>query len=389
MIEVITIRTGRQGFVHRWELEDGTRRQRRAKSKKAREREEERKRIEAELNRAAQVVFRWSDFTEMVENVYLPELSRSSRPSVRTAVSKLESVLLDIYGDQDWPLGLITLQVMDKFQQKNKRDGLAESSIRSTNKTIWAALRLGMRRGLVPKLEKQRELSTKKRKFKATAKGRPLKPGEVKTLRDALPSHIRPIHQHQTDRYLRSFDAAHLIGMRLTETQHLAWERRSESHYIKGLDSDSPRIVFTEIQKNGRHQEAPLTREAIKWLRSLDQDGPWVCRLDATHKIEWNAEKLSRATADAGRACGIVSKVDEDGLPLNHATFHDLRRTFAAGLMQWLPINEVIALTRHSDPKVLLDFYVAADVDELSQKLLNPRHQNTLDPNPQNTLGGI
>lgn len=103
-----------------------------------------------------------------------------------------------------------------------------------------------------------------------------------------------------------------------------------------------------------------------------------MCRLDEERSLQWNAEKLSKATADAGRACGLVSKVDEDGLPINHATFHDLRRTFAAGLMQWLPINEVIALTRHSDPKVLLDFYVAAAVDELSQKLLNPSQQNTL-----------
>ena len=364
MISVDLLNTNRDGWVLRYTTKEGDRKQKKCKQKNSRGRERERQDLEDKLNSSTRGIL-WMDYLDIAEADYIPEMSPESVPKLRSAIRRLDEVL-----PKDFNMLDLDLAVMARFDTALKKRGVADATIKSMQGTIWALLRWGMDRDLIPRLVRPRKSRTKKAKSSITAKGRPLSQPETAAMREKVKSCVP--HLHEATRYLRTFDAALLIGCRLAETQLLTWEKISKPcHYITGLDTDTPRIVFTEIQKNAKRQTVPLTNEAAEWLRSLEKDGPYVCRVKDNYGVYCDKRTPMRIIAEAGRRAGIVTKKDDDGNAIQHASLHDLRRTFAANLMDKLPINDVICLTRHSDPTTLLDFYVTSDVDELQDKLKN------------------
>ena len=64
-----------------------------------------------------------------------------------------------------------------------------------------------------------------------------------------------------------------------------------------------------------------------------------------------------------------MTKQAESGEALHCASMHELLSSFAARAMEVLPISDVVAMTRYSDSKVLFDFDVPSDIDDLSEEL--------------------
>lgn len=379
-IKVRICDTARNGIVFKWTDRSGKPRQRSHVGKSTKNAVAEAKvELEDELNRTG-AGSNWARFRLRYERMHLLNLERRSQGKPRTMMDRFETVLRDNGVDS---CSEITEEHVFEVEENMLCMGIQPSTVQSNMQTLWAVLNWGADRKLLPRLHRPRRRTTKKERQQRKSKGRSLTLEEIDRMIAAVKANpiVNPdckvkykTHVRQKrecpERIVRAIQAMRFLGLRLEDCQYFHWEPRDDCHYPVNLHGKTPMLHLAVTQKSGEEQEIPLTPDAVAWLRSLENDGSWICRMSGAKGEHDTTSRLSVVIANAGKAANIkVKDTGGRGGKPKFASAHDLRRTFATHWLEKLTIREVQVLTRHADLQTLLTYYTDAKPEALAKKL--------------------
>jgi len=190
----------------------------------------------------------------------------------------------------------------------------------------------------------------------AHPRGRALSGEEIDRMLDAAEK-VRP---KDHERWKRLILGEVFSGLRISELLALSWDPGERLRCEKGKRHWL--IVLDRKQKNKRKQLVPAFAEF--WDLVLPRgEGP-VFPIPG-RKGQMTIKRAIRTVSDIGKRARIVSD-PETG---QHATSHDLRRTFATRLTGRLPLADAAKVTRHADPRTLFTYYHTAEAEALADRM--------------------
>ena len=341
-----------------------------------------RRELEETLNRPGSAR-RWSDFEKRVHGSFLRGMTISGQGKPKTMLRRFREALAE-FGDPDPECSELSEDMVLLVEERMESEGLAKMTIRTNMGALWAVLNWGAENKLIPRLHRPRKRVRKADRIaKSVSKGRALTVEEIERMVDALRKNpvIRPNAKLPGMRRvlnpsecpepaIRAIHVARLMGMRLEDAHWFCWEPRDGCHYPVSLGGRSPMISYCEGQKSGRQELIPITPMAAEYLRSIEQEYGWVCRMTGKQGEHKTSGRLGRVVANAGRAAKIMVKADggKFGTP-KYASAHDLRRTFGLFLLDHVNLRDAQTMMRHASVDTLLRFYSDSSEDLLAMRL--------------------
>lgn len=369
-IKVRIVHTKRDGYILKWCYRNGTPGQTQCLGSTQRAREASRKRKERELNDQTRSTT-WAGFYDDYKSLHLGDLSKSHLDKSNMMERRLVSAAKRL-GIAELMCSDVCPKLMMKVEAEMLRSDVERSTINSNLGTLWAIVTWGQDRGMVPDFRRPRKRRGKSAKQQSRrSKGRALTGEEFDRLILAIPKACKTAEDPVG--FIAATHAAKFLGMRKSECWLFSWEPMEGTHYPVRLGRSNPAIVFSSEQKSGEESEVPITPEADAWLRALPRtETPWVCRTKGSKGWHNTPDRLGRVVADAGRLAGIVVKriAKKNGeIKTKNASLHDMRRTYAKQMMQFLDVADTTKMTRHADASVLLDFYGDSPTPELFKRV--------------------
>lgn len=337
--------------------------------------------LEEQLNRPGGTR-RWSDFENRVEKSFLPGMTDRGQGKPKTMMKRFRAVLAE-WGEPDIDCADITEEIVLAVKDRMESEGLAKMTVRSNMAALWSILNWGAENNLLPRLHRPRERVRKgDRIAKSNSKGRALTLEEIERMVQAIidnpvirpnaPTSLRTVRRtdESAEPAIRAVHVARLTGMRLEDCHNFRWDPEPGFHYPHNLGGRSPMLAFSSEQKSGSEERIPLTPFAVEYLRSIECETGFVCRMFGARGEHDTAGRLGRVIANAGRAAGIVVKPTggKMGSP-KWASAHDLRRTFGAWLLDHVNIRDAQTMMRHASFETLMRYYSDSTEDALAVKL--------------------
>jgi integrase len=129
------------------------------------------------------------------------------------------------------------------------------------------------------------------------------------------------------------------------------------------MASKYPRMIFDAEQKNGKEQQVPLTKDAVRFFRRLGRTEGYSLKFPGELKERLSVGTVGRMVGDIGEASGIRTGTNK------FASAHDLRRSF--GTRHALRVHPVILkiLMRHDDLSTTLKYYIDLDCEAVAAEL--------------------
>ncbi len=380
---VVTIaETARDGVQFKWVDRAGVARQQTYKGRNTRNKiNAARDDLEAKLNKPG-ATRRWSDFEKRVKQSFFSGMTPKGQGKPKTMLRRFKETLAEI-GEHDIECAEITEEIVLLVKERMESEGLAKMTIRTNMGALWAILNWGAENNLLPRLYRPRERVRKSdRVAKKKSKGRSLTMEEIDRMIEAVKTNpvVRPNEKpymqkvrkddESAEAAIRAIHVARLTGMRLEDAHWFCWEPREDHHYPVNLDGKSPMLSFSAEQKSGEDESIPLTPMAVEYLRSIQQEAGYVCRMSGRSGEHQTSERLGRIIANAGRAAGIVVKRDGGKYgATKYASAHDLRRTFGRFLLDHVNLKDAQTMMRHASFETLMRYYSDSSEDALALKL--------------------
>ena len=278
----------------------------------------------------------WKAFRE---NYEADHLSKMKRPGCfKSAARKLEELSKPAYVDE------MTAAKMKQFRQKMEKAGMKATTIASYLKHVRASLGWAEESGYIDQAPRVKTGST------GVMKGRPITCEEFERM---LLATTKIVGSERAKGWKRLLRGLWLTGLRLQEAIDFDWTSPARIRPIN-LTGVHPMLCYPgSMQKNGKDQLVPMVPDAAKFLLETPKskrNGPVFMVMGRKHWIR-SADRASRIISDIGERARIITKVNPETGKKQHATAHDLRRSFATRWARKIPKDLLAELMRHADAK--------------------------------------
>lgn len=306
----------------------------------------------------------WAGFCERIESEKLPGLAHRTATSYRTVLNSIEKHLDPKRFAVLVQPGVIGKYVKTLRAQKHPKP-LSENTIASYLRHLRELLSWAKEAGLISAIPPLPKIRTGRRN--AAMRGRPVTGEEFDRLIAATEAH-RPNDFEDWKKYLR---ALWWSGLRLSESMRVSWDQ--DADFCVDLSGARPCFrIYAEGQKSRRDQLHPMAPEFAEFLEANwppeTRHGPlFTLRHAVTNRILTEAYDVSKAVASIGEAAGIIVSTN----PLEHASAHDLRRSFGLRWASRVRAHVLKEMMRHKSIETTMQFYVRQDANTLADEIWN------------------
>lgn len=296
----------------------------------------------------------WEVFRVRYEDEHTANLSAGSQASITAALNHFESII-----GKPRRIELIDTSTISRFSSVLRTRLDSEPTLSTYLARLRAALNWAARMGMIARVPH----FTMPRQSDTLARGRPLTDREFTILKWNARI-IRPRDYRQWCRFLTGL---WLSGLRLSEAIRLTWDA---SDFAVDLSGQYPRFrIRAAGQKRRKDQLLSITPDFAAWLLKTTPDtyrtGRVFKLLKPGGKLITSPKAISRTISDIGESAGIITDPETN----QHATAHDLRRSFGQRWAKVLRPVELRQLMRHKSISTTLKYYVAEDVEDLDSRL--------------------
>lgn len=245
-----------------------------------------------------------------------------------------------------------------------------EATIKSTLQTLKAALNWADKMKIlneVPYIENPRQAKGSK-----MMKGRPITGEEFERMLAAVPKVVKP---DQVDLWRTFLRGMWLSGLRLGEGLDLWWDREDRMHVVflrdDTSDPDSEIVdvmlrVHASQEKGGQDRLLPIAPEFAEMLLAVPEHE----RTDRVFPIPYAQQNaVSKLGSMIGAAAGVKVNMDQRTGKIQHATIHDLRRSFGERWAEMIMPKQLMELMRHESIETTMKYYVGANAKATSRIL--------------------
>ncbi len=288
----------------------------------------------------------WNTFCRLY-GATLTGKSKGHQDNWATTKGHVERLLKPRWPDQ------LTDSTIANWQARLLAEGLRRTSVDAYSRSLRAALRWAKKEKLlilVPAVPVK----------KSRQRGRPLTKPELHRMETAAKD-VRPKDWQQIVRVIR---AVVYSGLRRSEVLRLSWHASSPV----SVDLDRELLCFRAAgHKAGRDQEQAALPEFWALLRRVPkrERRGFVFRLQGKRgRLE--PRSLGRIISAIGRKANVLTDPETN----KYATFHDLRRTFAAALDdKGLTLEEKAQTMRHVGTQTVTEHYARREPLRIAAKL--------------------
>lgn len=295
---------------------------------------------ERELSGKAREQYTWTEFCERYQAEWLAGKSQGYRDTWDNATKCLRKAIRFTLVEE------LDSDALHKWVGWMRRQPLEEATIRSYLGTIRPALNWGADIGIIaspPRFPRIRGADK--------MGGRPITGEEF----DRMTAAVGKVHPRNVVCWKRLLKGLWLSGLRISEAVALSWD------YGAGFAVDLDAACFAiRKQKSGKAEFAPMTPDFLTFLLET----PEARRVGSVFGITITARQASRIVSKIGKRAGVVT--GENG---EHATAHDLRRSFGSRWASKVHPAELQRLMRHADIATTMKFYVRLDSAAIARKL--------------------
>ncbi|MEO1915026.1 MAG: site-specific integrase [Myxococcales bacterium] len=308
----------------------------------------------------------WTDFRERYSMMHVRKLKSPS--SVEYRLNIVERAARPRYVDE-----LLDAEKLKRLEidltigcgsQKPKEGGRSSASVASILRTLKAALNFAHNE--MNWIDRPCKLSIEK-KHRKSPRGRPLTDDEVATLMES----VKVVCGHDVDGWTFLLQGILATGLRLEEIHGMTWDQPGT---IRPLQTRAGHVVLeipADMQKNGEQDVIGTPPEFAALLDTVPYDQRKGFIFNPTPRRPTRSgerltiQQMGRVIRVIGQASGVV--VNKQG---KTASAHDLRRTFAMGLIR-RGVNPVDlqSVMRHSDFMTTRVFYLQAEAEEVAKRL--------------------
>lgn len=311
----------------------------------------------------------WEAFRERYEGEACKALADSTASKVASVFKMVEAIL------NPSRLSQITAERLSYFQSEMRKQGLAESSIKSNLAHLKAALRWAERVGLLgraPTFEMPKRASDKMKGRPITAeefdrmlakveaglmlaarKGRKGKPKEGPTR-----PRVEAKAASDAPAYRRLLRGLWLSGLRISEALRLYWD--DDNQLRVDLSGRRPMLwIPARLDKGRKDRLLPITPDFAAFLAETPKDqrtGRVFPGVASTR------EDASRKLSAIGEAALVKIGTSTEGKP-QFATAHDLRRSFGERWAAKVMPQVLMELMRHEAITTTMAFYVGRNAE--------------------------
>lgn len=242
----------------------------------------------------------------------------------------------------------ITTEKIERFIEKRKEDGLANSSINRELAALKRMFHLGARARKVdhiPYIPMLKESNTRKGFFDHR---------EFLALREALPSYLKPV-----------VSFAYHTGWRVGEILGLTWEKADLEGKMVRLDPGET--------KNEEARTISLNEELLKEMVILQAKRRPECPY-IFHRDGEKIKRITRAWETACRKAGLWTFDEKKGRMAPNRIFHDFRRTAVRNMVRsGIPERVAMMISGHKTRSVFERYNIVseADLKEAAKKQLS------------------
>jgi len=237
-------------------------------------------------------------------------------------------------------LDALNAQLISSWSALRKREGAADTTIRSNLATIRAALAWAVDQELleaVPKIN-----LPKRAKSQKMMKGRAVTPAEFDQMLDACPD----------PDWRRFLNGLWWSGLRLSEAINLSWDDINECISVD-FSGEFPMFkVPAEADKGNEDRLLPIAPEFCETLSDRPESLRTAYVFDLPSR---SLEVVSRTISGIGEAAGVVV----DRKSGKFASAHDLRRSFGERWASRVMPTILMQLMRHESIETTMRFYVS------------------------------
>lgn len=260
-----------------------------------------------------------------------------------------------------------TLERLEYLQDRllagdeGRYDYRSPNTVNSVMGAVMAFVRFCHRHGWIDRLPPYEKLDVDE-----VMKGRPITPAEFERMLAATP---KVVGTEAAESWRFALRVLWETGFRLADLMDFAWDDDRHLHPVWPSESNGfPFLVIPSTQKNGEHQEVPMTPELEKLLGTVpvrDRQG-WVVNPRSFGRIvsdRLGKDKVSRVIAAIGQEADIVVRQADErrGHRVKYASAHDIRRGFAQRLVDvGAPEALLTLLMRHADIATTRKHYAGA-----------------------------
>lgn len=299
---------------------------------------------------------------------HMSSLSPASRTEFCGTVNHLTRILNPLITAD------LNSQSLSSFVAARRAAGIAETTIAKDLRYIgqllrWAVSTSRLRPDLLPNLPRLR--TTRRSGPDDEMKGRPLTDAECEHLLASIAT--LPDMTPERAPSLRNFiHGLTLSGLRLSEAIQLRFDR---GPWISlDLSTSHGALIIPGKQKSRRHETSPIApdfctfaRETLAPIaRAMSPASSYVFNVLGKSGSRLNNEfDISRLVSSLGKHAGIIT----DPATNQHATAHDLRRTFGARWAVRVVPVVLKSLMRHASISTTMRYYVGANLERTQEAI--------------------
>ncbi len=302
----------------------------------------------------------WAEFRRRYEDEVLAGLAESTAHKAAWVFDTFERIV------KAARLREVTAARVSGYAAELRRQGKAESSIKSSLAHLKAALRWAAKQGLLPACPTI-EMPKRVRGGKVM-KGRPITGEEFERMVDAVPEIVGDAEAPGWVFYLRGL---WLSGLRLGESLDLTWDRQDRLRV--DLTGRRPMLhIPAVLEKGHKDRLLPLAPDFAEVLLEVPQDQRTghVFRPRRRNGSVSSADQAGRTLAAIGKKAGIEVHTDpKDPTKVKYASAHDLRRSFGERWAARVMPNILQELMRHETIETTMKYYVGQNAQRTADAL--------------------
>lgn len=329
-------RNDRDGYFAFWvDPLTGKKRSQKLDSTRLRDAIVEGTRLEDELNVSGGVTpgsHAWDEVVKAAKTQWLAHKSDKYRANMVVVTNHFERII-----GHPTDMAAINATIVSRFQNALKKEMKSAASAHTYLKHFRTFLLWARRQGFVSSVP---HFAFDRQGKDSMMRGRPIKKEE----------YAKIIAECDDPMIGRLITCMYLGGLRIGEAVALSWDAPP---FRVDLSGKYPRfVIFSEGQKAGRDEIAPMTPDFADWLKGLPEPHAGLvcgCNLDKA----W----AGRLVAKTCRAAGV------------NATAHDLRRAFGTRWALESKPAVLQRLMRHSSIETTMKYYVQIDADDITELL--------------------
>ena len=362
-MKVVKVRS--KYLVLRWECpQTGRSKQKSAKTNDRRKAERLAAKLEEELLSGTYFEpckITWKEFRNLFEEMRLPNLRPATGVCYDSTFNRLEQLV------NPYRLAQVNSMMVNRFQNKLRDFGNAETTIAKHLRHLKAALRWAKSMDLIPRVPGFQ--LPKAGKHQRMMKGRPITDEEFQRMLDVT-ENVVGVESTQSWRFL--LNGLWWSGLRVGEAISMTWHP-SDTLF---LDFDTGRFPMFQIsgraEKGGRDRLLPMAPEFAKFVEPFKRKEGYVfCpgRVQNGRKKNYqrNVEWISVVGSRIGKHANVV--VSERKSKIKFASCHDLRRSFGERWSKKVMPQTLMKLMRHESIDTTLRFYLGNDAEKIGEEI--------------------